>query len=100
LQSIDYLDHVIKGNVEVVLVFDGQNEECNRIISAWKNRTNCKNIVLSQEHSGVAAARNLGVKVSSHDIITFLDADDELLPGRFAVFPDLSSQTIIIGKQD
>jgi len=100
LQSINQLDNVIKSKIEVVLVFDGQNEECHKIVSEWKKRTNCKNLVLSQEHSGVAAARNLGVQASSHEIITFLDTDDELLPGRFKALPALSSHTIIIGKQE
>ena len=100
LESIDQLNHVIKSKIEVVLVFDGENEECKQIIDAWKNKTDCNNIIATQEHAGVAAARNLGVKASSHDIITFLDTDDELLPARFAVFPESSSHEIIIGKQE
>jgi glycosyltransferase involved in cell wall biosynthesis len=100
LQSIDWLDHSVKSTIEVVLVFDGKNEECMSLVNAWKNSTECKNIILFQEHLGVAAARNLGVQASSHDIVTFLDADDELLSARFAAFIGSSNHTIVIGKQD
>ena len=89
LESIDQLNHVIKSKIEVVLVFDGENEECKQIIDAWKNKTECNNIIASQEHAGVAAARNLGVKASSHDIITFLDTDDEYYRLVLPCFPSL-----------
>jgi len=100
LQSIDHLDQSVKSTIEIVLVFDGNNEECLSIVNTWEKSTECKNIILFQEHLGVAAARNLGVKASSHDIITFLDADDELLPARFSAFIGSPHHKIMIGKQD
>jgi glycosyltransferase involved in cell wall biosynthesis len=100
LQSIDNLDQSVKSTIEIVLVFDGNNEECMSIVNTWKKSTECKNIILFQVHLGVAAARNLGVKASSHDIITFLDADDELLPARFSASVVSSDHKIVIGKQD
>lgn len=100
LLSIDQLDYAIKSNLEIVIVFDGENEECYKIVNAWKRNTDCNNRIIFQEHTGVAAARNFGVENSSHEIITFLDADDEILSTRFSLFMDSLSHAIIIGKQE
>lgn len=44
--------------------------------------------VITQKHSGAAAARNLGIQQSSGNLLMFLDADDVLTPGAIAALCD------------
>lgn len=100
LKSISGLEDVIRKTIEIVLVFDGDDPECLQIVNDWKSSSDCKIKVVSQEHLGVAAARNFGVAVSTHEMITFLDSDDELLAARFQESTSPFSNIITIGMQE
>jgi|688.fasta_scaffold60073_6 glycosyltransferase involved in cell wall biosynthesis len=100
LQSFDILDGRLKKEIEVVVVFDGRDKSCEEIVSEWQSRTSISNVVLHQAHLGVSSARNYGVRNSSSGWITFLDADDEILPERLLAVSSASPFKILIGKQD
>ena len=57
---------------EVVVVDDGSTDSPGTILSAFGERVK----YLRQENSGIAAARNLGLRQINGDVVAFLDADD------------------------
>ena len=70
-------------HARVILVDDGSTdgtaEQCDAL--AADERV----IVLHRENGGASAARNTGLDAATADYVTFLDADDVLLPGALAL---------------
>lgn len=63
-------------NLEVIVVDDGSTD--NLLLAL----TNCQNrlTILHQENKGAPAARNYGFKISSGELVIFLDADIVMKP--------------------
>ena len=79
-----YLDVTIQSalaqtyaNFEIIIVDDGSTEDLSRFTNF-----DPKVLLIRQEHSGVSAARNLGIARSSGELIAFLDGDDIWLPTK------------------
>lgn len=71
------------GEVEIVVVDDGSTDGTGAwLADAAKGDPLLK--PLAGPGRGVAAARNLGIAAASAEIIAFLDADDQYLPGALA----------------
>lgn len=62
-------------DLEIIVINDGSVDESDNIIKDLKN-TDKRIIYIEQKNSGVSAARNLGIKVSTGEYITFIDSDD------------------------
>ena len=62
--------------IEILVVDDGNEKEYVNELSRLEEM-NSKVSILHQEHRGVSAARNLGLRHASGNYLTFLDADDE-----------------------
>jgi glycosyltransferase involved in cell wall biosynthesis len=64
-------------DVEVVVVDDASTDETPVVCRRWPG----VRYVRLEQNQGVAAARNIGIDVSSSEYVAFLDDDDERLPG-------------------
>ena len=70
------------GDYELLLINDGSTDN-SEVICLGAQRNDKRIRYISQTNQGVSAARNLGIKESHGDYITFLDADDETSPNYF-----------------
>lgn len=62
-------------NLEIILVDDGSPDTCPQICDDWAKKDD-RIKVLHTKNSGVASARNSGLKVATGDYIGFVDSDD------------------------
>jgi len=62
-------------NLEVLVVDDGSTDDTSRIVESFVKRDH-RIILVQQQQSGVAEARNVGIERSSGEFIAPLDADD------------------------
>lgn len=86
-------------DVEVVTVFDGPDSLCEGIVHAWHPCARISHHTMEIPHSGIAAARNVGVARSTAEVVTFLDADDELLPARLTYASRCPERVLAFGRQ-
>jgi glycosyltransferase involved in cell wall biosynthesis len=61
---------------EVIVVDDGSDDSVPESIRLWNDRLPLT--VLRQPHSGIAAARNLGIENSTGSVLVFTDTDCEM----------------------
>lgn len=74
------------GEFEFLLVNDNSEDNGEAIVNEYANRDK-RFVMLNNEHrTGVSGARNTGLDHAGGDWITFLDADDELMPGACEMF--------------
>jgi glycosyltransferase involved in cell wall biosynthesis len=62
------------GPVEVIVIDDGSTDDTEQVVKLFRTVRYVK-----QGNSGVTAARNTGLRLSSGSYVVFLDADDRLL---------------------
>jgi glycosyltransferase involved in cell wall biosynthesis len=65
---------------EIIVVDDGSTDKTLQIKNDFPNI-----IYIYQKNTGVSSARNLGIKKSSCEWITFLDSDDEWLSNKLEI---------------
>lgn len=62
-------------NLEIIYVDDGSTDDSGKIIDEYANKDN-RIKVIHKENAGVSIARNIGLKNTTGDFITFADSDD------------------------
>lgn len=65
---------------EVVVVDDGSTDDTKDVLTTVGNGI----VYLRQANAGPAAARNLGIRAASGDLVAFLDTDDRWQPDKIA----------------
>lgn len=63
---------------EIILIDDGSSDESFPVAKSWEGRYPGKIKVFHQSNSGIAAARNKGIKESHGKYIGFVDHDDSI----------------------
>jgi glycosyltransferase involved in cell wall biosynthesis len=66
--------------IEVIIVDDGSTDDSHSIANSFL--THRDGLLLRQENLGPASARNAAIAVARGELITFLDADDEMVAER------------------
>ena len=63
-------------NLEVIVIDDGSSDNTAEVAALYAGRIR----YIHQENQGLSASRNNGIALASHDLLAFLDADDEWEP--------------------
>lgn len=88
--------------LDVVVVDDGSVDSSRAIAESFAARAP-EVRVLDQPNAGPAAARNRGLGIARGDLVTFLDADDEMMPDRLdfqvAYLLDNPDVDAVIGRE-
>jgi glycosyltransferase involved in cell wall biosynthesis len=79
IDAVASVERNAPADTEVIVVDDGSTEPRTRQVLASLGEAGHR--VLEGPHSGLSAARNLGIAASSGDYFLPLDADNRLLPG-------------------
>lgn len=82
VEAIDSVLHQTIPAHEIIVVDDGSTDGTGEFV---KERYASIVKVIRQENKGPGAARNTGIRVSTGNILQFLDSDDLLLPNKFEV---------------
>ena len=84
-RALDSLLAQSESDWEAIIVDDGSTDNTSEVVDRYSSF--CPNIRLFQRsvNRGVAAARNIGVKLSEGRFVTFLDSDDEYAVDHLAV---------------
>lgn len=78
-RCIDSLINQTYKNIEIILVNDGSPDSCGRICNEYA-QIDSRIVVIHKENGGLSDARNVGIKSSRGEYVTFVDSDDWVSP--------------------
>ena len=81
------VDSIVAQDVdaEIVLVDDGSTDDSAAVLRKIATELGDRVVVVEQPNAGPAAARNAGVALARAELVTFLDSDDLMSPGRLRI---------------
>lgn len=62
-------------NLEIILIDDGSPDKCGQICDIYAERDS-RIVVIHKDNGGLSDARNVGIKRSKGEYLTFIDSDD------------------------
>ena len=81
LECLDSIKNQVFKDYEIIVVDDGSTDLSVDVIKKFSySNSNIKIKIISQENSGVSAARNRGLKEACGEYVCFVDSDDVLAP--------------------
>lgn len=105
LRCLKSIQNQTYSNIEVIMVDDGSNDNSANIARCFEKDSRFK--LYSKENSGVAEARNFGLKYVTGTFLIFVDSDDfisnnyvELLINEFDCETDIIITDYVIYSQD
>lgn len=78
--------------MEIIAVDDGSTDTSHQILADFATRYSVIKVI-TRKNGGLSIARNTGITNATGEWITFLDADDILLPGALSTLLDLQQAT-------
>ena len=94
LECLDSIKNQIFKDYEIIVVDDGSTDLSVDVIKKFSySNNNIKIKIISQENSGVSAARNRGLKEASGEYVCFIDSDDVLAPQYLFEMHNVSIET-------
>lgn len=89
---IDSIENQTYRNLEIIIVNDGSADQtgkvCESLQAAHQNVR-----ILTLDDRGVSAARNAGIEAAAGKFVTFVDADDRILPDMIKILYDCMDET-------
>jgi glycosyltransferase involved in cell wall biosynthesis len=79
-EAIDSVLSQKYSDLELLVVDDGSTDHTKEVVSSYTSKL----AYIYQEHKGVSAARNRGIKHAKGDYLAFLDSDDLWLPDKLS----------------
>lgn len=80
------------GDFEFILVNDSSDDDSEKIARTEATGDGRFVFVNNQNMRGPSGARNTGIEVAAGEWITFIDADDEMLPDAFRIYSETIGQ--------
>src|SRR5690606_1076774 len=69
-------------NWELIIIDDNSTDNTEEVIELYASKNPRIQYIKLDKNIGASEARNIGIKVSNGQYITFLDSDDEYFPSK------------------
>lgn len=88
-ERAEYLDEAISSilnqtyeNIEFIIVNDGCDETCSRLLDSYQTQDNRIKIIKNESNIGLTKSLNKGLRIAKGKYVARMDSDDSSLPDR------------------